>query len=129
MIGLVLLAASNPDVRAQQQEDKPTPLEFWHVGDDALSQSLAQEVYTALAAAPDFVPSTGKRQGSLLVEIPANVTTKQVGKRTRVTYTVKYSTATDHVLSTNNGSCPEKQLSVCATQIVKGARIAARKVK
>ena len=142
LLCLALAAAATPPVLGAQQspQDKvsqdhpadeapPVPLEFWHVGNDALSNSLAEEVYTVLAAAQDFVPSTGKKQGSLLVEIPAGVTTKLVGKRNRVVYTVNYSTANDHPISTTNGSCPEKQLSLCAEQIVKGARIAARKVK
>jgi len=52
-----------------------------------------------------------------------------VGKRTKVTYTVNYSTADNHPISSHDGSCLETQLSACAAQIVKGARIAARKVK
>ena len=105
------------------------PLQFWHRGDDALSQKLAKEIYVALSHESAFVPSVGKQPRSLLVELPANVGTKKAGKRSKVTYTINYSNADNQRISSHDGSCLETQLSVCAEQIVKGARIAARKVK
>lgn len=128
VLGFALLAGSARDLGAQQK-DKPQPLEFWHVGDDAVSQKLADAVYAALAAAPEFTPSSGKQKGSLLVEIPANVRASQVGRRTKVTYTVSFSRADDQRISSSEGSCWEQQLSVCAAQIVKRAKIAAREAK
>ena len=130
VVGVVLLTAASPrSLRAQQQEEAPLPLQFWHVGDDALSQKLAKEIYVALSHESAFIPSVGKQPRSLLVELPANVSLKKVGKRTKVTYTVNYSNADNQRISSHDGSCPETQLSACAEQIVRGARIAARKVK
>lgn len=126
-----LTAGSPCGLRAQLQppEERPLPLQFWHAGDDLLSQKLAKEVYVALSHEPEFIPSSATQPGSLLVELPANVSSKKVGKRTKVTYTVNYSTADKHPISSHDGSCLETRLSVCAVQIVRGARIAARKVK
>ncbi len=118
-----------PDTLPDNPEKPPTPLEFWHDGKDALSDRLADAVYTALAHCADFIPSSGKQPGSLLVEIPANVNGRQVGKRTRVSYTVTYSTADGHAIGTSTGSCWGDQLDVCANQIVKHAQVAALKVK
>lgn len=127
VLGCALLATSA--LGQGVQEDKPQPLEFWHLGDDVLSQKLAQAIYTALAEAEDFVPSSGKQPGSLLVEIPDNVRLVHAGKRTKVTYSVNFSRADNKRISSSEGSCPENRLSVCAAQIVKRARIAAREAK
>jgi hypothetical protein len=127
-LGFALLAWNV--MQAQTAQDvKPKPLEFWHVGRDELSNKLADAVYSALAVAQDFVPSSGKQPGSLLVEIPDNVRSVRAGKRNKVTYTVNFSHANDQRISSGEGSCPENRLSVCADQILKRARIAAREVK
>jgi hypothetical protein len=39
---------------------KPTLVEFWHVGDGALSQKVADSVETALKQSPDFILSSGR---------------------------------------------------------------------
>jgi hypothetical protein len=111
------------------QDARPKPLEFWHVGRDPLSDKLADAVYTALAQAQDFAPSSGKQPGSLLVELPDNVRAVKAGKRSKVTYTVNFLHANDQRISSSEGSCAENRLSVCADQILKRARIAARQVK
>ena len=127
VLGFELFAAS---ARGQQALDaKPQPLQFWHLGDDVLSQKLAEAVYTALAEAEDFVPGSGKEPGGLLVEMPDSVRLVRTGKRTKVTYTVNFSRADNKRISSSEGSCPENRLSVCAAQIVKRARIAAREAK
>jgi hypothetical protein len=128
-MALVLLAGASARGQGAPAEKPPTPLEFWHVGDDALSERLADEVDTALAHSAEFVPSRGKKPGSLLVELPANVVAKRVGKRARVSYTVNYSTADGHAIGSASGSCWDHQLDMCADQIVKHAQIAARKLK
>jgi hypothetical protein len=69
---------------------KRTPVEFWHVGDDGLSERLADAVDKAFERSSDFTPSSGKKPGTLVVYIPENVDwTKKLG-RTKVLYHVEF---------------------------------------
>lgn len=65
---------------------KRTLVEFWHTGDDGLSQKLAYQVERAFERSLDFTVSTGQQIGAMIVRIPTNVDWKQVGKRTRMLY-------------------------------------------
>src|SRR5260370_18631148 len=59
---------------------KPTLVEFWHVGDDGLSQRLAGRVESEFERSPNFAIGSGKKPGTLVVTIPTNVEWKLVGK-------------------------------------------------
>ena len=107
---------------------KRTLVEFWHTGDDGLSQKLADQVERALARSPDFSVSAGRKSGTLIVTIPTNVEWKQIGKRTQVLYHVEFSSVDSDMQSQTKGSCWEDRLSDCANQIVKATRIAAQKL-
>jgi hypothetical protein len=48
---------------------KRTLVEFWHVGDDGLSQRLRDEVESAFQRSSDFTSSSGKKPGTLVVYI------------------------------------------------------------
>ena len=93
-----------------------------------LTRGVRDALETAFASAADFVPSYGKKAGTLVVTIPTNVDWKDSGKRTRVFYTVEFTTADEKKLRTRKGSCWEGDYAECANQIVKQARIAARKL-
>jgi hypothetical protein len=105
-----------------------TTVEVWCGGDDALTQGVCYALESAFESTADFVLSNGKRAGTLVVTIPTNVDWKESGKRTRVFYTVEFTTADDKKLRTRKGKCWNDDFARCANQIVKQARIAVRKV-
>jgi len=84
---------------------KPTLVEFWHVGDDGLSQRLAERVESEFDRSPNFAIGSGKKPGTLVVTIPTNVEWKLVGKRTQVFYNIEFATADDETISKSSGSC------------------------
>jgi hypothetical protein len=108
---------------------KRTPVEFWHTGDDGLSQKLADRVERAFERSPDFILSTGRQSGALIVRIPTNVDWKQVGKRTRVLYQVEFASSDNEIASKTKGACWDDNLSDCADQILKAAKTAAHRVR
>ena len=109
--------------------DKRTLVEFWHTGDDGLSQKLADRVERAFERSPDFSLSTGQQVGAMIVRIPTNVDWKQVGKRTRVLYQVEFASTDNQIVSKMKGACWDDNLSECADQILKAAKTAAHKVR
>jgi len=98
------------------------------VGDDGFTQKLRDTLENAFKSSPDFSLSSGKKPGTLVVTIPTNVGWKQVGKRMQVLYTVEFASVDNQNIGTNTGSCWDDMLSKCAAQIVKDAKIAARKI-
>jgi hypothetical protein len=108
---------------------RPTLVEFWHVGDDGLSQRLADRVESEFDRSPTFAVGSGKKPGTLVVTIPTNVDWKLVGKRTQVFYSVEFATADNEVISKSSGSCWEDMFEKCATQIIDEAKIAAHKIE
>lgn len=107
---------------------KPIRVEFWHTGDDALSEKLAYQVEQAFDRSPDFTLSSERRPDTLVVRIPTNVDWNKVGKRTQVLYTVEFSSVYNQNISVQKGSCWEDKLAECAGRIVKDAKVAARKL-
>jgi hypothetical protein len=49
---------------------KPIVVEFSHVGDDGLSERLADQVETAFNQSPDFTLHSAHTPGTLVVAIP-----------------------------------------------------------
>jgi hypothetical protein len=64
----------------------------------------------------------------MIVTIPTNVDWKERGTRTRVFYTVEFTSSNDRNLGKKKGECWENELKICASQIVRQAKIAARKL-
>jgi hypothetical protein len=107
---------------------EPTRVEVWAVGDDGLTLRLRDALEGAFRSSPDFTLSSGKKQGTLVVTIPTNVEWKKKAGRTKVLYTVKFTSIDDQNLGTSSGSCRENALTKCAAQIVTGAKSAAREI-
>lgn len=105
-----------------------TPVEAWCGGDDNLTRGVCYSLVTAFESTADFAVSDGEKAGTLVVRIPTNVEWKDIRKRTRVFYTVEFTTADDKKLRTRKGKCWDDDFAECANQIVKQARIAARKL-
>lgn len=108
---------------------KPTLVEVWCVGDDALTVRVRDILEGAFRASRDFRLSYGGKPGTLLVTIPSNVEWRDIGKRTRVLYSVSFTSVDGRSLGNRHGSCWEDRLSVCATQIIDDARGAARRMR
>ena len=115
---------NDPEIRNQ----KKPPVELWCTGDDLLSQRMCQAFFVAFEHSPDFDLQEENKPGNLIVRIPENVGWREVGKRTKISYVVEFSTSDDRVFMTRRGWCWHKQYAICANQIVKQARIAARKL-
>jgi hypothetical protein len=123
----------------------PVAVEYWHTGDDSLSQKLQVAVESAFRESTDFrlTPTdiVGRR---LIVWTMRNVEGELVGDRTKATYTVRFSSLDDNAsrnpdlqqrlslameISTQRGSCWESEMSRCAAQILSATGTAARKVQ
>lgn len=107
---------------------KPIPIEVWSGGDDGMTARLRDEIEDAFKSSSDFTLSSGKKLGTLIISIPTHVRWKQIGGRTIVYYTITFATVDDHVIGARKGSCPDDNLSKCADQIAKDAKVAARKI-
>ena len=104
-------------------------VEFWHVGDDVLSERLAEQVENAFQQSPYFTISSGKKPGTLVVTIPTNVDWREKAGRTRVHYQVNFTSTDNRRIGSSQGLCWDSALADCASQIVRRARIAARKIR
>jgi hypothetical protein len=75
----------------------PIAVEFWHTGDDALSQKLTVAVEAAFRESADFrltpIDTGGRR---LVVWSMSNVEWEIVGDRTKATHTVRFSSLDDN---------------------------------
>ena len=125
----LFLPVQNPAIEVKQSK---TFVELWCGGDDNLTQGVCRALESEFASSRDFVvladESSHERQVKLIVTIPTNVDWKERGRRTRVFYTVEFKSSTDRKLGKKKGACWEKELKTCASQIVKQAKIAARKL-
>ncbi|MGI8841590.1 MAG: hypothetical protein ACR2F8_12540 [Caulobacteraceae bacterium] len=97
-----------------------TPVEFWHVGDDGLSERLADAIEAAIAASPDFELSPSGA-GIIKIEIPTNVSWKKVGNRERVDFQIQTTRRGQSTIS-DVGECPEDNLQLCAKTVLKKTR-------
>jgi len=107
---------------------KPTPVEVWRGGDDGLTSRFADAIETAFRTSSDFMLSSGKKPGTLVVTIPTNVSWKKIGNRTQVLYTVTFTPAASQQLGASMGSCWDDALSECAGHVFRDAQIAASKI-
>ena len=117
-----------PAMVAAPAKPTPTLVEVVCGGDDALTLRLRDTLETAFKLSSDFRLSSWKEQARLLVTIPTHVGWEQVGRRTRVLYTVEFASLDNQNLGTSTGSCWDNKVTKCASQIVKDAKIAARKI-
>ena len=109
-------------------EQRKTPVELWCVGDDVFSKGMCQAFFAAFESSPDFSLQERNKLGNLIVTIPQNVGWKEVGKRTKVTYVVEFSTSDERVFMTRKGWCWHEEYAKCASLILKEAKVAARKL-
>jgi hypothetical protein len=124
LVSLFPAAQGNPHLGNQ----KKPPVELWCTGDDLLSQRMCQAFFAAFESNPDFDLQEENKPGNLIVTIPENVGWKKIGKRTKIYYSVEFSTSDDRVFMANKGSCWHNEYATCANQILKQTRIAVRKL-
>ena len=99
-----------------------TLVEVWTGGDDGLTQQLRDAVERKFKSSSDFVPSGGKKPGTLIVTIPTHVAWTQHGTRTHVRYRVEFPSSDGVEFGKSSGSCWDDNFSVCAAQIYRGAK-------
>jgi len=124
---LVSLFTSEQGYRRAGNPPKP-PVELWCTGDDLYSQWMCKAFFAAFESSPDFNLQEENKLGNLIVTIPENVGWKEVGKRTKITYVVEFSTSDERVFMRRKGWCWHQEYAKCANQILKEARVAARKL-
>ena len=130
LIGILMLATTSvATAQTAQKAAKQTLVEFWHVGDDMLSQRLTVETERAFGQSTDFKPSSGKRPGTLIVTVPHNVRFDQVGNRRKALFTVEFTSVAGRKLGERSGSCWADDMAKCAAFIVKEAKSAAAKMR
>jgi hypothetical protein len=100
-----------------------SPVEFWHVGDDGLSEHLADTVEAAIKSSPDFELAHGQA-GAIKLAIPANVRASAVGVRQRVNFLIEVSIP-GRPLAASSGACFDDRLQECANSVLKTLRRAA----
>ena len=115
---------NDPEIKNQRK----LPVELWCSGDDSLSQRMCQAFFAVFESSPDFDLQDENKPGNLIVRIPENVGWREVGKRTKIFYVVEFSTSDDRVFMTRKGSCWHEEYAKCANQILKEAKVAARKL-
>jgi hypothetical protein len=108
---------------------KPTRVEVWIGSDDGLTIRLRDALESAFKSSSDFALSFGKKPGTLLATIPDGVEWKKSFGRTKVLYTVKFTSVEDHNLGASSGSCWESTLQKCAARIVIDAKAAAERMQ
>jgi hypothetical protein len=97
-------------------------------GDDGLTQRICATLENEFKASQDFMLSTENEPEMLVVTIPTNVDWEKVHNRIRVIYTVEFTSALDQRLGESKGRCWNDSLATCTSQILKNARVAARRV-
>jgi hypothetical protein len=128
---LLLTAATvNSAMWAQNATSrKPVPVELWHTGDDGYSQRLTVTMEKTFTRAPEFVSSSGKKPGTLIIRIPENLDWEKIENRIRIHYKVEYSWIDRPTQDMSVGSCWDDEFSKCAAQILEGAREMVRKAR
>jgi hypothetical protein len=121
---LILLAAT----KAISGEVRKTLVEVWCVGDDQLTHKLRDSLEDKFKTSAGFQMSYGKRPGTLVVSIPTNVPWKKEGTRTRVLYTINFTSTDGLNLGSSRGSCLDDDIDKCTIRIVSDAKRAARKI-
>jgi hypothetical protein len=107
---------------------KPTPVEVWTGGDDSLTQGLRYELEKKFKSSSDFVLSSGKTPGTLIVTIPTHVEWTKNGTRMHVRYKVEFSSSNGAGIGKSSGSCWDDNFAACAAQIYEGAQRARHKL-
>lgn len=105
------------------------PIELWVSGDDALTTELADALEKAFKSSKDFIMSNEKLPGTLIVSIPTHVQFEHFGSRTKVFYTVEFSTIHNEKIGTSTGSCMDNNLSECTSKILIEAKAASINIK
>ncbi len=125
---LIILAVLVAQSALAAGSGKTTLVEVWSGGDDSLTTGLRNVLENAFKSSHDFVLSSGKKPGTLITTIPTHVEWKRAGKRTKVFYTVRFTSVDDQLLGISKGSCWDNAMTKCASQIVKDATTVAHKV-
>ena len=102
----------------------PIAVEIVRANADPLSVSLEAELKQRINHSTDFVVNRGAKNALELV-IAEPLKTKKVANNTQVSYKVNFLTQ-HNILSVSSGYCWREQLSECAEQILRDAKLSLR---
>lgn len=125
---LFILLIPNPS-QSQSAESRRVLVEVWAGGDDGLTQRLKVALEGEFKHSQQFNPSEGKKPHTLIVTIPTNVRWDRDGSRTKVLYSVDFTSTDGEVFGHSKGSCWDDDLAKCSARIVSDARLASRKLR
>ena len=125
---LLMLLIASPS-QSQSAASRRVLIEVWAGGDDGLTQRLKVSLQGEFKHSQPFRLSEGKKPHTLIVTIPTNVGWDRDGARTKVLYSVDFSSTDGKVFGHSKGSCWEDDLPKCSTRIVSDARFASRKLR
>jgi hypothetical protein len=127
LLAFVILLLTPSVSRSQSVGTRRVLVEVWSGGDDGLTQRLKAAVEREFKRSSSFELSEGKRPRTLIVTIPTNVDWRRDGKRTRVSYSVDFTSTDGEKLGSSKGSCWDENLVSCSRQILSAAKLALRK--
>ena len=96
------------------------PVSIFTGGDDGLTQRLAAAIEIEFFCSSQFARASGLSDNPLRVTIPTNVEWDKIGGSTRVKYQLRLERRGRKIVY-NRGICLEREIQVCARQVVNAA--------
>ena len=103
---------------------KPISVDITRQGNDVLTKSLADALTRNIAHSIDFTMGSSQ-QSDLQLVITENVKVKKIANHVQLSYKVSFMSR-QKILSVSVGSCWQEQMSECAEQILRDAKITVR---
>jgi hypothetical protein len=126
----ILIALSISLTSCQSITSGPIPIEVWRRGDDGATLRLVDALQGATKQSSRFtLVSGGSQKLETLIVIVPKVDVRSVAGRQRIYYSVTFTSLHNPTIDSSVGSCWEEDLSQCAAQILKDARIISAKIR
>ena len=103
---------------------KPISVDITRQGNDVLTKSLADALTRNISHSIDFTMGSNQ-QSDLQLVITENVKVKKIANHVQLSYKVSFMSR-QKILSVSVGSCWQEQMSECAEQILRDAKITVR---
>jgi hypothetical protein len=97
-----------------------------YTGNDPLTSSLEKELRTKISHSRDFTMSSNQRS-ELQLLVAEDIKLKKIANHMQISYKVSF-VSQQKVLSISAGSCWQEQMSDCAEQILRDAKITIRAI-
>jgi hypothetical protein len=126
------LGVATPSRICLAADSAPVRIEFWRTGDDRLTIRFAEALQQALRESGSFtlVPRDEPRaSGTVVLTIEENLYWTRTEQGTTASYRIAFRGSANQPLGSSVGSCLESDLSACAAQAVKDAKLAAANLR